>query len=103
MIQQTIESLGGAIAEFCRRNGVQRLALFGSGLRGEDHPDSDIDLLAEFPAGKTPSLLDLGGMVMELRELFGREVDLKTPGFLSPRFRERIMRESRTLYAAQIE
>jgi len=95
--------MSAAIAEFCRRNGVRRLALFGSALRGEDDATSDVDLLAEFPEGQTPSLLDLGGMVMELRAMFGRDVDLKTPGFLSPRFRDRIIRESRTLYAAEAQ
>ncbi len=88
------------IAEFCRRHGVARLALFGSILRDDFGPDSDIDVLVEFPPGQTPSLLDLGGMLMELRELLGREVDLKTPGFLSRYFREDVVKEARTLYAA---
>jgi len=89
-----------AIAEFCQRHGVSRLALFGSVLRSDFGPDSDVDVLVEFPVGQTPSLLDLGGMLMELRRLLGREVDLKTPGFLSPHFRDRVQREALTLYAA---
>jgi len=88
------------LAEICRRHGVRRLALFGSVLREDFSPQSDIDILVEFPEGETPSLLDLGGLLMELRGLLGREVDLKTPRFLSRHFRDRVVRESRTLYAA---
>ena len=86
--------------DLCRRHGVSRLALYGSILRDDFAPESDIDVLVEYPIGQTPSLLDLGGLLMELRELFGREVDLKTPGFLSPHFRDEVQRIARTLYAA---
>jgi predicted nucleotidyltransferase len=88
------------LTEFCRRHGVARLALFGSILRDDFGPESDVDVLVEFPKGQTPSLLDLGGILMDLRELLGREVDLKTPGFLSRYFRDEVVREARTLYAA---
>lgn len=88
------------IAELCRRHNVSRLSLFGSILRDDFGPDSDIDVLVEFPPGQTPSLLDLGGMLMELRRIFGREVDLKTPAFLSRHFRDEVVRSARTLYAA---
>ncbi len=88
------------IADFCRRHGVARLALFGSVLRDDFGPDSDVDILVEFPPGQTPSLLDLGGMLMELRRILGRSVDLKTPGFLSRYFREQVVRDARTVYAA---
>ena len=90
----------GRLAELCRKHGVMRLALFGSVLREDFSPESDIDVLVEFPSGETPSLLELGGLLMELKELLGREVDLKTPAFLSPHFRDRVVREARTLYAA---
>ncbi len=89
------------VAALCRRYGVHRLSLFGSVLREDFGPESDIDVLVEFPAGETPSLLELGGMVMELRAIFGRDVDLKTPGFLSRYFRDKVVREARTLYVAQ--
>lgn len=88
------------LAEICRRHGVARLALFGSVLREDFSPESDVDVLVEFPPGGTPSLLELGGLLMELRDLLGREVDLKTPAFLSRHFRDRVVREARTLYAA---
>ena len=89
-----------ALAELCQRYGVTRLSVFGSILRPDFGPASDVDILVEFPSGQTPSLLDLGGLLMELREMIGREVDLKTPGFLSPPIYQRVAREARTLYAA---
>lgn len=88
------------IREFCRRHAVQRLSVFGSVLRDDFGPQSDIDILVEFPPGQTPSLLDLGGMQTELSEILGREVDLKTPGFLSARILEHVMRVRQVQYAA---
>jgi predicted nucleotidyltransferase len=88
------------IEAFCRRHGVSRLSLFGSALRDDFGPESDVDFLVEFPPGKTPSLLDLGGMYMELREIMGREIDLKTPFDLSRYFRDEVVRNARMLYAA---
>lgn len=88
------------IEAFCRRHGVSRLSLFGSVLRDDFGPDSDVDFLIEFPPGKTPSLLDLGGMLLELQDIVGREVDLKTPGFLSQYIRQQVQHEAQLLYAA---
>src|SRR5690349_877550 len=88
------------IRGFCERHGVRRLSIFGSALRDDFRPDSDVDVLVEFAPGETPSLLDLGGMQVELTEMLGREVDLKTPGFLSPRIREQIARSAKVEYAA---
>ena len=59
-----------------------------------------MDFLIEFPPGKTPSLLDLGRMYMELREIMGRDIDLKTPYDLSRYFRDDVVRNARMLYAA---
>ena|SRR5437773_4587427 len=87
------------LADFCRRHGVKRLSLYGSILRHDFGPQSDVDVLAEFP-GPSPSLFILGGMLMELRDMLGRDVDLKTPGFLPDDFRDRVIREARVLYAA---
>lgn len=100
MNQPNISIPQDKIDAFCRRHGVARLSLFGSVLRDDFGPESDVDVLAEFPPGATPSLLDLGGMLLELQEILGREVDLKTPGFLSHHFRQDVQRDSRTLYAA---
>lgn len=95
------------IADFCRRHGVARLSLFGSILREPSpeggygfRPTSDVDMLVEFLPGESKSLLDLGGMLMELREMLGREVDLRTPRDLSRYFRDQVLREARPLYAA---
>ncbi len=56
---------------FCRANGVRRLGVFGSALRGELQPDTDIDLLVEFEPGHTPGLLRLAGLELELRRCSG--------------------------------
>ena len=64
------------IAEFCRRHGIRRLALFGSVLRDDFGPDSDVDVLVGFAEGAPWSLFDLINMQDELKEIFGREVDL---------------------------
>ena len=90
-----------AVAAFCRRNGIRRLALFGSALRGEMGPDSDVDLLVEFEPGRVPGLIRLAGMERELSPLFGgREVELRTYGDLSRYFRDEVRAEARTLYDA---
>lgn len=88
------------LAAFCRRHNVRRLSLFGSILRSDFRPGSDIDILVEFEEGQTPSLMDLGGMQVELSEMLEREVDLKTPGFLSHRIRRKVMSEAVVQYAA---
>jgi len=64
------------IAAFCRRWGVAQLALFGSVLRGDFRPDSDVDVLVSFAPDASPSLFDLVRMRSELHWIFGREVDL---------------------------
>src|ERR687894_960065 len=87
------------IAAVCRRHGIVRLSLFGSILRDDFGPDSDIDVLVEFD-GPSPSLLDLGGMQVELTEMLGRFVDLKTWGFIHERIRPRVERERKVQYAA---
>lgn len=88
------------ISEFCRRHGILRFSLYGSVLREDFDHESDVDVLIEFPPGATPSLLDLGGMQVELTDLFGREVDLKTPGFLAPEILRHVQAEREVQYAA---
>jgi predicted nucleotidyltransferase len=88
------------LGSFCRRHGIARLSVFGSALRGELGPDSDVDLLAEFSPGRIPGLLRIAALERELSELIGRDVDLRTFGDLSPRFRRRVREEARQLYAA---
>jgi predicted nucleotidyltransferase len=87
------------IAEFCRRNHIRWLALFGSVLREDFSPDSDIDVLVEFEPGHIPGLA-LIRMQDELSALLGgHEVDLVTPKFLHPRIRERVLTEMEVQYA----
>lgn len=89
-----------AIAEFCRRHDVVRLSLFGSILRSDFRPESDIDVLVEFQPGKTPGMFHFAGMMLELTQLLGRRVDLRTPSDLSQYFRREVLQRARTLHAA---
>lgn len=87
------------IAEFCRRNHIRKLALFGSALRSDFRPGSDIDVLVEFEPGHTPGLAFFG-MQEELSRLLGRRVDLNTPQDLSRYFRDEVLRAAETVYVA---
>lgn len=88
------------VAEFCKRNRIRRLSLYGSALRDDFRPDSDIDLLAEFQAGAAPSLLDLARMERELSAILdGRKVDLRTPMELSRYFRDEVLSRASVQYA----
>lgn len=89
-----------ALADLCERHGIVRLALFGSALRDELRPDSDVDLLVEFAAGRTPGLLGVAEIELELSALIGRSVDLRTPRDLSRYFRDDVVASARTLYDA---
>lgn len=87
------------VTAFCTRHHIRRLALFGSVLRRDFGPGSDVDVLVEFAPGHTPGFAFVA-MQQELSELIGRPVDLHTPGFLSPYFREQVRAEAEVLYAA---
>ncbi len=88
------------LAAFCRANGIRRLSVFGSALRDDFGPDSDLDLLVEFDPAHMPGLLRPAGMELELAELFdGRKVDLRTPEDLSRYFRREVMSEAEVQYA----
>ncbi len=88
-----------AIAEFCRRHRIHRLALFGSILRDEFGPDSDIDVLVEFEPGARTGFKFIE-MQDELSDLLGRPVDLNTPGCLSKYFRDDVQAHAEVLYDA---
>jgi hypothetical protein len=91
----------GRIAAFCRANGIQWLALFGSVLTERFGPQSDVDLLVEFEPGASVSLFRMSELEAELsRILGGRKVDLRTPGDLSRYFKNEVLSEAETLYAA---
>jgi uncharacterized protein len=90
-----------ALEAFCRRWSVVRLSAFGSVLRDDFGPESDIDLLADFEPGAAVSLWDWGPMLEELRVIFGREVDLiETAGLKNPIRRRHILAHTHQLYAA---
>jgi len=87
-------------AEFCRRHDITRLSLFGSVLRDDFSPESDVDVLVEFQPGRTPGLRFFT-IQEDLAQLFGRRVDLNTPSFLSRYFRDQVQAEALTLYESQ--
>ena len=87
------------LAEFCRRNHIRRLALFGSVLRDDFRPDSDVDVLVEFEPDHVPGL-GFFALEYELSALLGRKVDLNTPNFLSPYFRRQVLAEAEVQYVA---
>ena len=87
------------IAAFCRRHHVRKLSFFGSVLRDDFGPQSDVDVLVEFERGHTPGIAFFA-MERELSELLGCKVDLNTKGFLSRYFCEEVLREAEVQYDA---
>lgn len=87
------------IADFCRRHHIRKLALFGSVLRDDFGPDSDVDVLVEFEPGHTPGLALIRTQDELSVLLGGRPVDLVTPKFLNHRIRSHILAEAKVLYA----
>jgi predicted nucleotidyltransferase len=88
------------IADFCRRHHVRKLSLFGSVLRDDFRPESDVDVLVEFEPSHVPGFFKFFEMEEELGALLGRKVDLNTPGFLSKYFRARVLAEAVPLHDA---
>jgi hypothetical protein len=89
------------VARFCRTHHIRKLALFGSVLRDDFGPASDVDLLVEFEEGQEPSLFGIARMERELSPLFGgRKVDLRTPQDLGRHMRERVVSTAEGVYAA---
>jgi uncharacterized protein len=84
---------------FCQKNHIRRLALFGSVLRDDFGPESDIDFLVEFAPAHIPGLLRLSEMESELSEIVGRKADLRTAGDLSRYFRDEIIQSAEVEYA----
>ena len=87
------------IADFCRRHHIRKLALFGSILRPDFRPDSDIDVLVDFEPDCVPGLAFFT-MQEELSVLLGRKVDLNTPADLSRYYRDKVLDEAETLYGS---
>ena len=89
------------IEEFCHRWHVAELALFGSVLRDDFRADSDVDVLVTFQEGARRSLFDRAEMVEELKEIFGRDVDLaEKANLVNPFIRRHVLAENRVIYAA---
>lgn len=88
------------VAAFCRRHHIRRLALFGSVLRDDFRPDSDVDVLVEFAPGSRVDFFQLVDMEDELSSLLGgRKADLRTPQDLSRYFREKVLALAEVQYA----
>ena len=88
------------LTTFCRRNYITRLSVFGSALRDDFGPDSDVDVLVEFEPGAVVTLLDMAGLEIELSEMIDRPVDLRTPEDLSRYFRDEVVATAVVQYAA---
>ena len=86
------------IAEFCRRWGVRKMSLFGSVIRDDFTPESDVDVLVEFRPGLTQGLRFYSDMPDELSKILGREVDLNTAMDLSKYFRQEVLDEAEVIY-----
>lgn len=96
-----IEFDAAELADFCERNGIRRLSVFGSALTDHFEAASDIDLLVEFEPDRIPGLLRLAGMELDLAEKFGgREVELRTYEDLSRYFRDEVRAAAEPVYVA---
>ncbi|TAN42574.1 MAG: nucleotidyltransferase [Nitrospirae bacterium] len=99
MTKSKLEISRKKIAEFCKKNGIRKLSLFGSALFDNMRPDSDMDFLVEFAPGHTPGLFGLSAMEIELTKIVKRKVDLRTPQDLSRYFRREVVKSAKVQYA----
>jgi len=86
------------LAEFCKKYHIRKLSLFGSVISENFRQDSDVDVLVEFELGQVVGLLRLAGMELELSEILGRKVDIRTPADLSRYFREEVVSSAEVQY-----
>lgn len=87
------------IAQFCNKNQIRKLSFFGSVLRDDFRPESDVDVLVEFEPGAVVGLIKLAGMENELGGILGKKVDLRTPQDLSQYFRDEVLKSAGVQYA----
>jgi predicted nucleotidyltransferase len=87
------------IAEFCKKHHIRKLSIFGSVLRDDFTPQSDVDVLVEFDPLHIPGLIRMAGIEIELSEVIGRKVDLRTPQELSRYFRQEVVESAELQYA----
>jgi len=86
------------LAEFCRRHHIRKLALFGSVIRDDFTPESDVDVLVEFEPGARVGLITLAGMEIELGRLIGHRVEVHTVKGLNPQFRDEVLKTAEVQY-----
>ena len=89
-----------SLAEVCRRYGVKELSLFGSAVRGEMRPESDLDIIVEFEPGVRVGLIKFESLIEELEALAGRRIDLVTKRGLKPWVRPEVFKDARIIYKA---
>jgi len=90
-----------AVADYCRGNGIRKLALFGSVLTERFSDSSDVDVLVEFEPGRTVGYLRMAAIERELSAILCRRVDLRTPGELSRYFRDDVLKTARVQYVRE--
>lgn len=86
------------IKDFCQHNRIHRLSLFGSVLREDFGPESDIDVLVEFEPGANVGLITLAGMEIELGQILGYKVEIHTVKGLNPHFRDEVLDQAEVQY-----
>ena len=86
------------LAAFCRKHHIRKLSLFGSILRDDFRPDSDVDVLVEFEPGHVPGFITLSAMQIELSAILGRQADIRTPASLSRYFRQQVLESAQVQY-----
>jgi len=101
MVQCHVQVSSDQIRRFCQKHGIRKLSLFGSVLREDFGPDSDVDVLVEFVPGARVGLIRLAGMQQELSALVGRNVDLRTPAELSRYFRDEVVQSAKVEYVQE--
>lgn len=91
-LEQLLSQKREDIIKAAQKHGARNVRVFGSVARGDEGPDSDVDFLVDMEAGR--SLLDMGGLLMDLREMLGRNVDVVTERGLKARIRDRVLEEA---------
>jgi predicted nucleotidyltransferase len=101
MVEEKIKYSKEALRKFCIQNHIKKLSFFGSVLTDQFTDESDVDILVEFEEDQTPGLLGFAGMEIELTEIVGRKVDLRTPEELSKYFRDDVVKEAQVRYGIE--
>ena len=97
--RRKIDLSTGKIEGFCKKHHIRRLSLFGSALRDDFNPESDLDFLVEFDPAHIPGFIRMAGMELELGEILGRKVDMRTAQDLSRYFRDEVINSAKVQYA----